>query len=353
MTATFAASSNTAGGRIDLRCTIDEPLPVGGGAPDRPALRIVRRQLGFPTDVSDGVVVVDLTDVFRTTTLPWERLEHFQFRTTNTTDDDGTVEGDVVLFFTAPQPSEPTHVRLRFYDQVAHTVTEDVVDDGSRVDRTSGASAPWQNVDRLEFFHTPGGGAEVPAGVLRVFTGNANPAVANHVEWAPAAGPVRAVDFDASTHYKADHTEATILTFETRVLDTDIGTPWLTLAATPDEDTGVVTWQLDVRDLGLDADVQYYYRAYEIGTTVPLGEDVALATDSFNSPTNLFLRLPGAWQRADEPDPSTPTGAPGPVRKFLEPVGQALDLARSLAESTRDRHDVQSARLDLLPRLRA
>lgn len=351
MTAPFSASANASGGRIDLRCAIEKPLPVGGSAPDRPALRIVRREYGFPADASDGVVVVDLTDVFRTTTAAWERLEQHAFRTTNTTDGDGALEGDVVLFFSTPQPSEATRVRLRFYDPVAQAVTEDVIDDGSRVDRTSAASAPWQNVERLEFFHTPGGGPEVSAGVLRIFTGNANPAVANHVEWAPAAGPVRAIDFDVSTHRKADHTEATVLTFETRVLDTDVGTPWLTVASTSDEDTGVVTWQLDLRDGGLDTEVQYYYRAYEVGTAAPLGEDVALATNTFDSPNRLFLRLPGAWQRADEPDPTTPTGAPGPVRRFLQPVGDALDLARSVAESTRDRHDVHAVRVDLLPRL--
>ena len=63
---------------------------------------------------------------------------------------------------------------------------------------------------------------------------------------------------------------------------------WLTLAAMPNEDTGIVTWQLDVRDLGLDAEVQYYYRVYEVGTPEGLGEDVALATGSFGSPAALF-----------------------------------------------------------------
>ncbi len=351
MSLRLAASAHPTGRRVDLRATLDRSMSPGP-VPDRPELRLVRRRLAFPTDADDGVVVVDLRDLFETPTEPWERLERFLFRTVNTPSADGTVEADVVFFFGTPLPSEPVVVRLRFFDPTTQSTVEELIDECSRVDRVVGAAPGWQSVETLEVFHTPGGGPEESAGVLEIFTTNDDPTIANRTVWTPAAGPTRTIEFDAQAHWKIDRTEASVLTFETRILDVDPGVSWLSLAVVQNEDTGTESWTLDVRDRGLDPYQHYYYAVFDLGAVEPTSATTtALATEDLDSPRRLFLRLPGAYQRADEPDPTHPTGAPGILRRFLAPVGHTLDLARSIARGTEERHDVYVARTDLLPHL--
>ena len=347
MTATLRAAAHATGGRIDLRVAVERP---SGGA-GVPALRLVRRRLAPPATPLDGLPVADVPELFISPTQPWQRLERMRFLTTGTPTDPVT-EAELTLWYASPAPTQPGQARVALFDPATQAVVEDVVTEVTRVERPSAPAPGWTLREAFELFAAPGGGLEVPAGVFEVFTGNDDPTIADQVVWTPAGGTARAGEFDAQRRWKTDRTEASILTFETRVTDTEPGLVWLSAAIAQNPDAGTESWTIDVRDRDLEPLVDYYYSLFDLAESEPLAaRAVALATQDYDSPRRLFLRLPGAYQRADEPDPSTPTGASGPLRRFLAPVGHTLDLARSLAEGIRNRHDVHTARADLLPPL--
>ena len=349
------ADAHATGARIDVSFTLERPLPPSL-IPDRPELRVVRAQLGMPTDSDGGVVVADLRELFVMPTQAFERIERLQARTRNTGLSDGALEAEVALYSDAVQPSEPVMARVRLFDAATQGVAEDLFEEVSRVERTAVAAAGWSSHDAIEIFHTPGGGPEESAGVVEIFTGSTvTPPLANQLRWTPDGAPTRTVQFETYTHRKYDRrVEASDLEMEVRDIETpdaDPGVTWLTLSAASDEDAGKVFWSLEVRDRDVDPEVHYYYMVYDLAAGEPLGEATALATRDYGASRDLFFRLPGSYQRADEPDPTTPTGAAGPLRRFLQPVGHSVDLGRSLARSTRDRHDVFTVRADLLPHL--
>lgn len=349
MTTALVVRAHPAGRRIDLEWRSERAIPA---VADVPTLRLVRRRLAYPVGPEDGSVVIELPDLYFAPSQPWARLERWQFRTVNTPTPDGALEADLTLYFEDPAPSEPAQARLAVFDDASQSVAVDLVTECSRVVRTAGPAAGWQDREALELFRTPGGGPEEPGGVLEIFQGNDDPTIANRVVWTPAAGPVRTADFDAMRRWLADRTEAALLTYETRAADGDPGLPWLTIAVAQDLDAGTEAWSIEVQDRDLDPLVEYYYALFDLASAEPLlAHAVALATQDHDSPRRLFLRLPGAYQRADEPDPTRPTGAPGPLRRFLQPVGHTVDLGRSLADGARTRHDSGTVRVDLLPRL--
>lgn len=343
------ASAHAAGGRIDVAWRLERPIPL---APDVPRVRLLRRSNGYPVDPSDGAVVLDLAEIVSSPEQSWARLERYQFRTANVPIPERSLETEVTLYFLAPQPSEPAAARLTFFDPAAQSSVEELVTDCSRVVRDATPSPGWASHETLQLFRTPGGGPEQPGGLLDIFERNDDPATANRVVWTPPAGPARTVEFDVLRHWKADRTEAAVLTFETRQLDSDAGDSWLTVAVEQNPDVGTEAWAIEVRDRDLEPLVDYYYGLFDTIAAEPcIARAVALATDDYDSPRRLFLRLPGAYQRADDPDPTRPTGAPGTLRRFLHPIGNTVDLGRSVAASVRSRQDVDAARLELLPRL--
>jgi hypothetical protein len=344
---TFQARAHPAGGRIDIRWTYDRPL---GAATGPPPLRVMRKRLAPPVRPGDGLVVADVQELVETPSQAWRRLERIQCHTVNSTSPEGMLEAEVTLFYKAPLPSQPLLVRLRFFDAATQATVEESLTECSRVVRASVSVAPWQQHETLKIFRTPGGGPEVAGGQLDLFTGNLAPTIPDRLVWTPVVGPARVVEFDKLRREKVDRTEATDLTFETRTLDADPGNPWLTAAVRRNEDAGIETWSFWLRDSGLEPKVDYYYALFDLTLVEPLlAEAVALATQDYGSPRRLFRRLPGAYQRLDEPDPTQPSGAEGSLRQFLVPIGQTLDAARSTAEGLRDRHDVFTARSDLLP----
>lgn len=339
------ARAHPAGGRIDLRWSHERPLVAVGPPP----LRVVRRRLGPPVEPGDGLVVFDLGELFVAAAQPWRRLGRLLFHTANTPFPEGSLEAEVTLFHPTPPPGEPTLIRLRLYDPVAQTMVEEVVTDCTRVVRSAGLAPPWAEREVLEIFRAPGGGPEEPGGLIEVLTGNLDPSIGNRLVFTPAAGPVLGVEFDTIRRLKLDRTEAPALTFEARVLDADPGVPWLTAVVRRNQDKSSETWAFTLRDAGLEPGVDYYYALFDLALAEPrVGWAVALATRDYDSPRRLFRRLPGAYQRLDEPDPAQPTGAEGPLRRFMVPIGHTLDAARSSAEGLRDRHDAFTARADLL-----
>lgn len=347
MSVTLQAAGHPTGRRIDLRVRVERAI----GAIGPPALRLTRRQLAHPATPADGTPVADFQDLYATPAQPWGRLETLRFVTASTPTDP-VIEAELTLWFPWPVPADPVRARVTTFDEATQAAVADVVADVTRIERVTGAAPGWALRERLELFHAPGGGAEVAAGAFEILTGNDDPAVADRAVWTPAGGTARSLDFDRQRRWIVDRTEASVLTFETRTSDGEAGLPWLTAAVAQHADAGTESWTIEVRDRDLEPHVDYYYALFDLTAAELLaGRAVALATHDYDSPRRLFLRLPGAYQRADEPDPTRPTGASGPLRRLLAPIGHTIDLARSFAEGTRSRHDVFTARADLLPSL--
>jgi phage tail-like protein len=104
-------------------------------------------------------------------------------------------------------------------------------------------------------------------------------------------------------------------------------------------------------DTGLAGGIYYYYTLF-IGDeplVKPFSRASAMATQCYGFADRLYRLLPEVHRTYDEPSPSG--RGQGPLRKFLEIFGAALDYYRSRAEDLRGRHDVLQAPADLLPHL--
>jgi len=349
MSSPLKARSHPAGRRIEVGWTFDRPLAM---ASSTPRLCLVRNRRGDPIDPADGLVVLEVEELFQSPGVTWGRIERSMYLTTNTAPGDGVAEAAVTLFFTAPADPEPELARIAVFDPPSGADIVDVVQECSRVVRSEVPLAGWSHHQVIEVFHTPGGNPEVSAGVLELFRESAAPGTADHLVWTPAGGTPRAADFDAERQTTFTLVPDSTVAYDARLTVAGPSLPWLRADWVADPDQGTEHWTFSYIDHGLSAITTYHYGLFDRAATAPrLSVAHALATEDYGSPEALFHRLPGAYQRLDEPDPTTPTGAAGPLRRLLVPVGNAIDLGRSHAESTRTRHDLFSVRPDLLPHL--
>lgn len=354
MLAEFRAEPDLRGHRLDLTWTWRSP-----GA--RPGLRLLRRQRAYPTGPLDGLVILNLPDLFSGPNQPWARILTTVYLVPNAVAEGGLRQAGVEQYFDDPAASEPARVVVSYYDDAAGEMQVVRLEEVSRVELVAGPAAPWANVTTLDIFATPGGGPEEPAGQVVVSTGHSDGLTPDLFQWiAPGDLPV-SLAFDSletsetvinSIPTPPDSFQATARSTRDGVTERVVS-----LDETLDLDTG--DWQRTVTlsDQNLVPETVYYYALFAPDpvtpgafVTEPTWRVSAMATGRYGLDERLYQMLPAIHKQYDEPLPGQ-LGAGGPLRRYLQIFGAALDQVRSQAESLRGRHDVLAVRADLLPHL--
>lgn len=124
-----------------------------------------------------------------------------------------------------------------------------------------------------------------------------------------------------------------------------------TLYEADDPDSGDRVYTISVADLGVEAEVCYYYTLFidDAPSVRPSLRASATAAGNYGFAEQLYRLLPGAYRYYDEPSPDK--RGRGPLRRFLGVCGSALDYLRSRAEGLRGLYDVQHTPAGFLPHL--
>ncbi len=124
-----------------------------------------------------------------------------------------------------------------------------------------------------------------------------------------------------------------------------------TLCEKDDPDSGDRVYTISVADLGVEAEVCYYYALFvdDTPSARPSLRASATAAAEYGFTEQLYRLLPGVYRYYDEPSPDE--RGRGPLRGYLGVCGAALDYLRSRAEGLRGLHDVQHTGAGLLPHL--
>jgi phage tail-like protein len=353
MLSRFAAEADIRGGRINLEWTW-----MAAGA--RAGLRLLRRRRAYPTAVEDGVVVLDLADLFIALDQPWARIERTLYLVPNAVAEGGLRQAEVALCFDDAVAAEPIQVVVTYYNSLAELVQVVRLEQVSRVERVAAPSPPWGQVETLEIFATPGGPEEL-VGQVFVSTGHEDGATPDRFEWIAPGDPAQSVDFDQIEIQETTVSDVVVTpeTFQASLLTTWNGETLrtVTLDEAFDPDTGDWKRSGTMQDMGLDPEVVTYYALFAPDPGAPgafLSEHTwrssAMATGDYGLDERLYGLLPALHKQYDEPDPGQP-GEQGPLRRYLQIFGLALDQMRSQAEGLRARYDVLDVRADLLPHL--
>lgn len=334
------AESDLRGGRINLRLTLS-----GGAA--RPELRILRRRRAYPASAEDGLLVLELDGLYQDATTPWTRVERTRWLITNSHAEGGLLQAEI-----ASQVAGAATVRtaVTVFNSTAQAYERTLFTEVTRVARDEGG---------IEIFVAPGGGPELSAGRIALSTGQ--------LEWLPAEGPSHLVPFELEelqlTSSRIAPEPPHPIMFETTLDGRRIRT--LQIEETTNPDTGDTWRRISVADeepatrgpdapgSGLEPGATYYYKAF-VGsggafTSGPLFEASATATGTYGLSQKLYDLLPAIHRYYDEPSPSL--AGTGQLRRFLQPLGAALDHVRGLTENLSSRHDVFEADLARLPHL--
>lgn len=326
----FLASANIRGEQIDLGWTWTAPGP-------RPGLRLIRRRRAYPWAVEQGLCVADIADLFDAHASQEVRVERQYYLPINAQIEGGPYMAEVALHYADTDAEQPYRVVLAYYDSAMVAPQENYprvsISEVSRVERQVTISAPWAQVSTLEIFITPGGGPEVSAGRVRVWTGHEDGFSADSFEWIAEGGTPVAVDFVQAR-------EQTLRVVLEEQLDVNSG-----------------DWQRQMRveDQGLEQGVVYYYGLWAPASGVFAFASErdwrasAMATGRFDAGDRLYGLLPSVHPYFDEPTPED--RGKGQLRRFLGVFGAALDQTRALAEGLQQRHDVREVHADALPSL--
>lgn len=320
------AKGDIRGERIDLGWTWTAP-----GA--RPALRLIRRRRAYPSTLEQGLCVVDVQDLFDGLSASEVRVERHYYLPINTQVEGGLYMAELVLYFAGPDAGQAHRVMLAYYDHLTDEYQRLEIAEVSRIERHATIAAPWEQVQTLEIFITPGGGPEMPAGRVLVSTDHEDGFTANRFEWIAEGEAAVAADFVQARE------EAVRV-----VLDEQL-----------DPNSGDWRRQMRVEDQGLEQGVVYYYGVWAPATGIyPFSTErdwraSAMATGRFDASERLYGLLPSVHPYFDEPNPED--RGQGQLRRFLSVFGAALDQTRGLAEGLQRRHDVREVHADALPQL--
>lgn len=323
----------------------------------RPGLRLRRQQKAYAQKVGDGRSVVNLAALFRLPDTPWGQIETSAYVITNTADREDMIQLEVSWFFAVDGDAQPSQVRIDWYDTDGDTLQEDTVTEISRVEQSVVPSAPWGAVTTYEIFVSPGGEPEIATGRIRVFTSNANPAVADRVEWLPGSQPPVTLDFDIARSYVTTAENfSTGDSFQARFnLNRTSPGPLVPVGQvvideTFNPDSGDWKRRVQVVDGVLEPEKVYYYALFapESSSFSSRREwrAAAMATRAYELGDRLYHMLPAVHRQYDEPTPDMQ--GQGQLRRFLSIFGQAADQVRSMAEGLRNRHDVNAVDADFL-----
>lgn len=350
----FRAEPNIRGNRLDLTWTWRSPGP-------RPGLRLLRRQRAYPAGPADGLVILNLPDLFVAPNQLWARIRTTLYLVPNGMGEGGLRQAGVEQYFDDPAAAGPVQVVVSYYDTVAGSMEAARLEEVSRVELAAGPAAPWENVATLDIFASPGGGPEELAGQVVVSTGHSDGLTPDLFQWVAPGNPPVGLVFDhsevsetviSSASTPADSFRATVHTTRDSALERVV-----TLGEALDMDTG--DWQRTVTlsDRNLAPETVYYYALFVpdpgapgIFVTEPTWRVAAMATGRYGLDERLYHMLPAIHRQYDQPLPGASSSG-GPLRRYLQIFGAALDQVRSQAESLRGRHDVLAVRADLLPHL--
>ena len=359
MLSEFTAEADIRGQRIDLAW-------IWTAAGDRPGLRLVRRRRLYPTGPEDGLLVLDLADLFREPATPWERVERTLYWVPSTPStvhrlaETAQRQADVTLYFTTFEDAAPSQIVVGYYDTAAEAFEIVRLAEVSRMERSETSASPWAAAETLDIFVTPGGGPEQLAGQVVVYSGHEDGVTSNRLAWSAPGQPALAVDFDHRTaeSYTAIVTATVADVFAAEIKMTQDGAPLreIVIDENFNPDSGDWKSRMTVRDMGLEAEVVYYYALFLHDRGVPgaFRTDAAwrvsaIATGTYGLEARLYQLLPGFYRYYDEP--TRELAGKGQLRRFLEIFGRSLDQVRSLAEASRGRHDILNVQANVLPHL--
>jgi phage tail-like protein len=355
--AELRADADIRGQRIDLSWTWSAPV-------ERPALRLLRRQRAYPTRPQDGLLVLDLADLFVAFKTPWARITRTLYLVPNTMAGGGLRQAEVAHYFDLAGAAEPVQVVVRYYDPAAGLLETVRLEEVSRVERVAAPALPWASVETLEIFATPGGGPEVSTGQIVVSTGHQDGVTPDRFEWIASGEPPAGVGFD---RIEVQQTTASEVTATPETFQAQIHVVWeIGSKNTPlhsaildeafDPDSGDWKGHLTVQDENLDPETVYYYALFAPDLANPgafLSERTwraaAMATGRYGLDQRLYQLLPALHKQYDEPTPGQQ--GDGQLRRYLQIFGLALDQMRSLSEGLRARYDVLTVHADALPHL--
>jgi phage tail-like protein len=338
----FSAVADRRGRRINLDWAWVSPG-------DRPRLRLVRRRRAYPTDPADGLLVLDLGDLFQPDGRPWRWIKRRLYLITNAVTEGGLLQAEVIRYL-PDSPSRPGQVTVAIYDPAAPAQVIKLPG-VTRIEKSRSTKTIKMWTASAE------NSAEVLAGQVVVSTrrGGVTP---SHFKWVADGHSVN-LDFD---RMEAQQTWVSRVTstdiafrakFRTRQKDTLRQVVELDEAYNPD--TGEWKCRVTVEDMGLEPGVVYYYTLFVLDPeTGDWSEQKwhasTMATDDcYRLDERLYELLPAFYIQYDEPTP-TQRGQ-GQLRRFLQVLGLALNQVRSQAEGLGNRHDVLEVRADLLPHL--
>jgi hypothetical protein len=362
----LSASADIRGHAIDLALAWSDPSTRAR------SLRILRRRSGYPTNPGDGLLILDLAELFTVAGAPWARIEKKRYLLVNAPAEGGLLQAEIASYYQAAGDPHPTRVRIVVHDGVAGVLGTTVIDGVTLVTSTGTTSATFAAITTFQIFAPTWVGSVV---VSRQAVDGVSPDL---FEWTAAGAPTIRASFVLQEEQRTAATLRALVpldvAFVTSVVLTDspdvpVRTVDFTEALNPD--TGDLGRSIAISDRdpparaahgfvpGLHPGVAYYYAAWEDpGTgflTDPDWKAFSVATGNHGFADRLFAMLPSVHRYYDDPasGPQPGTGQPGSwqLRRFLQVVGPALDQAFGLGEALRKLKDIFEVRADYLPRL--
>jgi phage tail-like protein len=294
----LTASANIRGRAIDLAWSAQSASPR--------SLRVARRRRGYPQSPDDGLLVLDLADLFRTGTIPWARIDRTRFLILNTPAEGGLLQAEIAEYYADAIGAPPTQVIVRAYDEKTGKLER--LGDASPITVPSVRQEVQRTVATLRSIAP----LEVSF-VTSVVTASSSQ---------EAGVPIRAVRF-------------------LEALNPDTGELSRSVAISDGEPPERSLQGLEAGDEGgLLPGVAYYYLAVEDlgGGVTRAWTAFAVATGRHGFAEKLYQLLPAIHRAYD--DPAGGRQGSFQLRRFLQVFGPGLDQARSFGEALSMRHDL-------------
>src|SRR5262245_20050489 len=148
--ADLEAGADIRGQQIDLALAWSDP------AAQARSLRLVRRRAGYPTTPSDGLVVLDLADLFVPgTDTPWARIDRQRFLLLDDVAEGGVLQAELALYYAAANDPQPSQVRVRAYDGKADAPLSSVIASVKRLSIVTGSSPSFGSIISITIIAAP------------------------------------------------------------------------------------------------------------------------------------------------------------------------------------------------------
>ena len=323
----FTANADIHGQRVDLSWT-------WSGGQSRPGMCLVRRQRAYPTDIDDGLRILESADLQMMTTQGWARLERISYHGENMLVDSGLYLAQVSAYFDKLDATDiyPEKIKFDYFEfgQAETIILEEI----SRIEIIVTDTPSWQRVERKRIHAKPGGGDEEVLGDFVIYTGHLDGISKDRLEWNPQTGSSVSLEFA--------HCIKPVLTIEVESIE--------------DRDNSIWRHKLRLTDSALLPEEIFYYRLFISDPATPTvfrterdWRVTAVPTRRYGLDDKLYKLLPSLHQYHDESDPSQ--SGKGQLRSYLSIFGHALDQIRSSAEALSNRQDILHVHSDQLPLL--